>query len=112
MPGIKPGMTSQTMTALAQSVALSITLEILQVGRLLALLAGHDGAVTAEVIDLVADGDPGLTLRAIVLGPPHSLLALEGLHHGPRPRQRAVGCRRLDPQRAGSGLVEIDPLLD
>ena len=44
-------------------------------------------AVTAAEIGLLADGDVGLALDAIVVGPPDLGHALEGLQHRPWPRQ-------------------------
>src|SRR5262249_39468568 len=86
--------------------------EILQVRGPLALLRGHDGAVGAQVIDLLADGDPGLAFRAIVLGPPYVGDPPEGLYHRPRPRQRAVGRGHLDAKNVWVFLVERHPLRD
>src|SRR4029450_1313597 len=105
----RPGGTTSASNQLASAL---VPLEILQVRGRLPFLHRHDGAVAALEIDLLADGDVSLALRTIVLGPKHGLLALEGLHHGPWPRQRAVGRGHLDAQHPRIILVEIDPLLD
>src|SRR3954469_8910944 len=96
-------------TELEESIfrrSLLLRLEIFQIRRLLALLGGHDGAVAADVIDLVADGDPGLTLRTIVLRPGHVGDPLVALRHRPRSRQRAVGRGHLVAKELWIVLVE------
>src|SRR5438046_3446618 len=73
-------------------LALLPDVEIFQVGRRLVLAHRHDGAVAAEEVALLADGDVGLAFDAVVFEPPDlvRLLALPGLAHAPGPRQRVV----------------------
>src|ERR1700704_2446214 len=85
------------------------SLEILQIRRRLVLFHGHDEAVAAAEIDLLADGDVGLPLDAIILVPPDLGLALEGLQHRPRSRQRIVDRGHLVAQDARLALVDVDP---
>src|SRR5262249_49613112 len=67
-------------------------LEVAKIGRRLALLDGHQVAVSAHPIGLLADMDHGLALGTDVLGPdrPPGLLATVFLVHGPCPRERIV----------------------
>src|SRR5262245_12618132 len=43
--------------------------EIFQIRRCLTLLGRHDRAIAAQVIDLRADGDPGLPFDTVVFAP-------------------------------------------
>src|SRR6516164_39716 len=65
-------------------------IEIFQVRRRLTSLDRHDGPIAAEIIDLLADGDPGLTFDATIFPPPDLLRPTVVLHHRPGPRQRVV----------------------
>src|SRR5262249_40433509 len=87
-------------------------IEIFQIRWRLILLDRHDRAVAAEVVDLLADGDPGLTFDAVVLSPPDPLCATVVLHHGPGPRQRIVGCGHHIVENAWLVRVNEQALLD
>src|SRR5689334_23575138 len=64
-------------------------LEILQVGRPLALAHRHQESVGADIVVVLADLDVAVVFRAIVLEPDHVLLLADILlGHGPGPCQR------------------------
>src|SRR5262249_49483575 len=87
-------------------------IEILQIRRRLVLAHWHDGAVGAEEIDLLADGDVRLTLIAIVVRPPDLIATSESFEYRPRPRERIVNRGHLDAQDTRFALSDGDPLLD
>src|SRR5437899_5349417 len=86
--------------------------EIAQIRRLLAFAGGHQVAVAAEKIILLANDNVHVALGAVVLRPPHIAVATITFHDGPRPRQRAVGRGDFVVQDVRIGLVEENPLPD
>src|SRR6202023_1704527 len=89
-------------------------LEIPRVGRLLALARGHQQAVGAQEIVLLADGHVAVAFRADEFGPigPRVGIADIGPGHRPRPRQGMIKHRDLVVHEALVGLVERDALLE
>src|SRR5712671_6662741 len=65
--------------------------EIAQIRRLLAFAGGHQVAIAAEKIILLANDHVHVALGAVVLRPPHIAVATITLHYRPWPRQCAVG---------------------
>src|SRR5436305_4405300 len=86
-------------------------LEIFQVGRLLALLGGHQAAVGAQEIVLLADDQLVVAFRAIGFGPVRVriLVAPKGLVHAPGPGQGVIEHGDLVMQDIRIGLVEMEP---
>src|SRR5262249_52336884 len=69
-----------------KSVSLPRLIEVAQIRRLLAFASGHQIAVGAQKIILLADGDVVVGFIAIILVPDRIFLAAIALHHCPRPR--------------------------
>src|ERR1700730_18142809 len=92
-----------------------VLLEIAQIGRRLVLHGGHQEAVAAEEINLVADADMSISFAASRAAEPSRLVgraAPVGCVHQPRPSQGMVDGGDVVVQQIRVGLVEIDALLD
>src|SRR6516164_6689809 len=90
------------------------SVEIAQVRRRLVFLDRDQLAIGAEIIALVADLDPGIGLRAVVLEP-HRLrigIAAVELVDRPWPRQPVVDDGDVVVHDILVVFVEINPLLD
>src|SRR5260370_39003338 len=74
-------------------------LEVFQIRGWLVLLGGHQIAVRAQEIVLLADGDVVIVLGTIVLVPDRIVLAAKLLGHRPRAGQRIVDRGDLVEQR-------------
>src|SRR5207248_8873255 len=70
-------------------------IEIAEVGRRLVLAGGHQFAIAAEEVVLVADDDMHVALGAVVLAPAHIAVAAEILGDRPWAGQRVVDRRQL-----------------
>src|SRR5450631_3944751 len=111
-----PQPASSRATAMATMRAWRIlrSLEIFQVGRRLALSGGHQIAVGAQEIVLLADDQLVVALGAISLGPARTriLAAPKGLVHAPRPGQGMIEHGDLVMQNVRIGLIEMEPLFE
>src|SRR5215472_11748441 len=89
-------------------------LEILQIRRRLVFAGGHEVAVGAEEVVLLADDDLIVALHARALVPfrPWIGVAAERLVDAPGPRQSMVVDGDLVVQDVGIVLVEMKALLD
>src|SRR5215470_7945686 len=88
--------------------------EVAQIRRRLILLGGHQVAVGAHEIVLIANDDDGVVGIANRLGPNRTRVrvAPKGLVDAPRPRQGVVEHRDLVMQDVRIILIEIEPLLE
>src|SRR5262249_2837673 len=87
--------------------------EMLQIGRPLPLLGGHQLAIGAAHVDLALDLHIGIPLGADCLDPhDRPQLAIVALVRHSGAKQRVVIDRDVVMQDVGIGLVEIDALLD
>src|SRR5262245_1861901 len=100
-------------TTAASASLLPYRIEIAQVRRGLALAARHQKAVSAEVVDLLANADQRRAFSAIGLRPVGMRLGLAHVFLVDRPgsRQRVVDDGDFIVQNVRIGLVEIDALL-
>src|SRR5581483_11166926 len=99
------------MTSSRFRASLRLVLEIGQVRRRLAFAGGHQLAVAAEVVLLLADPYLVLILAADGLHPVRGLVPI-GAQHRPWPRERMVEHGDLVVQGVLVGLVEEDAFLD
>src|SRR5579871_4721865 len=89
--------------------------EVAQIRWRLVLLGGHQQAVAAEVIDLLADADVNVALAADLMAEPDRSLGLHApvrLVDDPRPRQRVICRGDVVMEQVRIGFVEIDSLVD
>src|SRR5216683_1277045 len=89
--------------------------KITQIRRRLVLHGGHQEAVAAEVINLLANADMNIAFAANLVAKPDRFAAgdaSEGLVDHPWPGQRMVDGGDVVVQQVAIGLVEIDALLD
>src|ERR1700680_3820206 len=86
-------------------------LEVSQIGRRLVLAGGHEVAVAAAIVGLLADLDQLLVARAIIFLPDRGRVAPVGLQNRPGTRIGIVDQGDLVVQQRGVLLVEIDALL-
>ena len=93
-------------------MAAVISLEVGQIGRLLAFLCRHQLAVRPEKVVLLLDGHMVIVLGAIVLEPDRAGVAAEVFQHRPRPGERIVDDGDFDLEVVLVGLVKGKTLLD
>src|SRR5262245_62479229 len=99
-------------SGILRSPLLSRLIEIFQVGSRLILPSGHQVAVLADVIILLADRDVMVALGADILEPDRLAFPPVVLGHGTRAGQRVVDGRDLVVQDSWFGLLEGDALVD
>src|SRR5712671_2427019 len=94
-------------------VLLLLLIEIGQVRRRLVWARGHQLAIRAQEVRIVADLDHGVIVGADV-GPPERTLRIAGglPPDRPRPRQRVVEDRNVVIDDVRVGRIEIEALLD
>src|SRR5258708_3099219 len=92
-----------------------VLLEITQIGRRLVLHGGHQEAVAAEVINLLADADMCISFAANRVAEPSRLVGRDasvGFVYKPRAGQGMIDGGNVGVPANRVGLVEIDALLD
>src|SRR5262245_14289583 len=105
-------ITGQSSSVVMLTPSLAGAREISEVGRLLSLLGGHQQAVAADHVVLLADLHVVVALAAYGLNPQRLRIGIAaiGLAHRPWPGQGIVDYGDVEDEHVGVALVEIDAL--
>src|SRR5215467_5421946 len=110
MAGTSPAITIWSCYSLS-----GVVLEIAQIRRRLIFLCGHEQAIRAQVVRLLANRHMGIVFGADILTPPDRLVGNDTMvvpRDHPRPRQGIVDGGDLVMEQVGVGAVDKDALLD
>jgi hypothetical protein len=90
------------------------SIEILQIRRRLILARGHQRAIRAQEVVVLAEYDLCVVLAAIILGPVRTRIRIEDVSfvYGPRPRKGVVNYGDFIMKHIGIDLVAANTLLE